>query len=158
MKRVSAPGVPSINCFYVLIQTHSITASKFARICIPSVSPNSLDHRLQGHLQTRSITASKVHTSMVFQVHISTLTRSQPPSVSPNSLYYGLQVCYGGIKPRFNKTFINFKYSRLTQLLFLSSSYPKTQPLVLIQELPLKTIPVFFLIVNMVRIDMFLER
>jgi len=92
MKRVSAPGVPSINCFYVLIQTHSITASKFARLCIPSVSPNSLDHRLQGHLQTRSITASKVHTSMVFQVHISTLTRSQPPSVSPNSLYYGLQV------------------------------------------------------------------
>jgi hypothetical protein len=67
-------------------------------------------------------------------------------------------MCYGGIKPRFNKTFINFKYCRLTKLLFLSSSCPKTQPLVLTQELPLKTVPVFLLIVRKARIDMFLER
>jgi hypothetical protein len=48
--------------------------------------------------------------------------------------------------------------SRITKLLFLSSSYPKTQPVDLIQELPLKTVPVFFLIVIVGRIDMFLER
>jgi len=56
------------------------------------------------------------------------------------------------------KHFINLKYSRLTKLLFLSSSYPKTQPLALMQERPLETVPVFFLIVYKARIDMFLER
>jgi len=87
----------------VSLQTHPITASKFALSwplkcispnsldyglrCIskfaqsrpPSVSPNSPDHGLQLYLQTHSITASK-------------FTRSWPPKcISLNSLDYGLQ-------------------------------------------------------------------
>ena len=49
----------------------------------PSASPNSFDHGLQVHLQTRSITGSK---------QISEFTRSWPPSVSPNLTDHGLQV------------------------------------------------------------------
>jgi len=45
----------------------------------PSASPNSLDHSLQVHLQTRSITASK-------------FARSRPPSASLSSLDPALQV------------------------------------------------------------------
>ena len=89
------------------LQTRSITASKcipiLARLPPPSVSPNSLHHRLQVHLQTRSITASKGISRLDrlrpasshdhgLQVHISTLARSRPPSASPNSLDYRLQV------------------------------------------------------------------
>jgi len=66
--------------------------SNFARIPPPSVSPNSLDYRLQVHLQARAITTSKVPSIMVFQAHISKLARSRPPSVSPNSVDYALQV------------------------------------------------------------------
>jgi hypothetical protein len=88
MKRVSAPGAPSIKYIPLLVQTRSNTASK----CIsqlagsrrPTASPNSLDHGLQVHLQTRLITVSKC---------ISKLARSRPRSVSPNSLDHGLQVC-----------------------------------------------------------------
>jgi hypothetical protein len=50
------------------------------------------------------------------------------------------------------------KYSCLSKLLFLSLSYPKTQPLVRLQEHPLKTVPIFFLIVYLECIDTFLER
>jgi len=46
----------------VYLQTHSITRSEYlsnlAQSRPPSVSPNSLNHGLQVHLQTRSITAS----------------------------------------------------------------------------------------------------
>jgi len=56
--------------------------TRLARSRPPSVSPNSLDYRLQVYLQTRSITACKC---------ISRLARSRPPSVSPDSLDYGLQ-------------------------------------------------------------------
>ena len=64
--------------------TPSKYSSNLTRSRHPSVSPNSLDHSLQEHLQTRSITASKC---------ISQLARSWPPSVSPDPLDYGLQVC-----------------------------------------------------------------
>jgi len=67
----------------VYFQTRTITASKFARSRPQSASPNSLDHGLQVHLSTSSITASQC---------ISKLARSWPPSVSPDSLDYGLQV------------------------------------------------------------------
>jgi len=104
---VSALGAPCIDSHQVLIQSRSITASKIiskpTRSQPPSVSPNSrdyglqvsmimaskcispnsLNHDLEMHLQTRSIMASKI---------ISKPTRSQPPSVSPNSPDYGLQV------------------------------------------------------------------
>jgi len=66
--------------------------SNLAQFQPPSVSPNSLNYSLQMPLQTSSITASKVHTIMVFQVQISKLTRSWPPSICQNSLDYGLQV------------------------------------------------------------------
>jgi len=49
----------------------------------PSTPPISLDHGLQVHLQTRSITASKC---------ISKPARSRPPSASPNSLDHGFQL------------------------------------------------------------------
>ena len=58
--------------------TASKYSSNLARSWRPSASPNSLDHGLQVHLQTRSITASKC---------ISKLARYWPPS----SLDYGLQ-------------------------------------------------------------------
>jgi len=53
----------------VHLQTHSITASKFPRLCPPSASPNSLDYGLQVH----TLIASKC--------------------ISPNSYDYGVQVC-----------------------------------------------------------------
>ena len=47
-----------------------------------------------------------------------------------------LTSCYGGVWiPIINTIFIESKYSRLSKL-FLSLSYPKTQPLALLQELP----------------------
>jgi len=49
----------------------------------PCTPPISLDHGLQVHIQTSSITASKC---------ISKLAQSQPPSVFPNSHDYGHQV------------------------------------------------------------------
>jgi len=80
----------------------------------PSASPNSLDHSLQVHLQTRSITATKCISKLPWlrppsshdhglQVHlwvhsilvskfISEFTRFRPPSVYLNSLDHGLQV------------------------------------------------------------------
>jgi hypothetical protein len=75
--------------------------------------------------------------------------------------------CYGCIlSPSFNTTFIRLNTAAypkplllvLSQDSFLSSSYPKTQPLVRVQECPLKTVPVFFLIVIIGSIDKFLER
>ena len=94
------------------------TASKYlsdpARSWPPSASPISLDHGLQVHLQTRSITASKCISNLArlrpailhkhgLQVHLQTrsmtiseciskFTRSLPPSVSPNMLHYRHQV------------------------------------------------------------------
>jgi len=107
MKRVSAPGAPSIDYLPVLIQTRSITASKciskLAQSRHPSASPNSLNHCLQVHLETRSIAASKCISKLAWlqppsshdhglQVQISKLARSWPPSASPNSLDRDLQV------------------------------------------------------------------
>ena len=66
------------------LQSRSITASKFARSWPPQgISPNSLDHGLQVHLQTHSITASQC---------ISKLSRSRPPTIFPNTLDCGLPV------------------------------------------------------------------
>jgi hypothetical protein len=66
-------------------------------------------------------------------------------------------VLRGYYSPIINTTFIRlYKAAYLTSL--FSSSYPKTQPLVQTQERPLKTVPIFFLIVNKSSIDMFLER
>jgi len=80
------------------LQCRSITASncisKLARSRPPSASPNSLDRGLQVYLQSRSITASKVHLqcrSITASKCISKLARSRPPSASPKSLDYGLQ-------------------------------------------------------------------
>ena len=89
------------------LQTRSIMASK----CIselspsrpPSASPNSIDHGLQVHLQTRSIGGSKCISRLTqlqpershnhgLEVRIPNLARSRPPSVSPNTLDYRLQV------------------------------------------------------------------
>jgi len=118
MKRVSAPGAPSIDCLPVLVQTRWITAckciSKLARSQPPSVSPNSLDHSLHVYLETRSIRASKCISKFAWLRHpsslddglqvdlhirsitaskcISKLARSQPSSLSLNSPDYGLQV------------------------------------------------------------------
>ena len=85
------------------LQTHSITASKCIAKLAPIRPPSSHDHDLQVHLQTRSITASKLVQSWPPSAYlqtrlitasncISNLTQSRPPSVSPNSLDYGLQV------------------------------------------------------------------
>jgi len=67
MNRVSAPVAPASRT-----TASRLTASKYssniARSWPPSASPNSLDHGLQVHLQTRSITASEC---------ISEFTRSQ---------------------------------------------------------------------------------
>jgi len=60
-----------------VLQTCSITASKFARSWPPSASTHSLDHGLQVHLHTGSIMASEC---------ISKLARSRPRSVSLSSL------------------------------------------------------------------------
>jgi len=89
-------------------------SSNLARSRPPSASPISLNHGLQVHLQTRSITASKCISKLArllpasshehrLQVHlqarsitilecISKFTRSLHPSVSPNMLGYRLQV------------------------------------------------------------------
>jgi len=79
MKTVSAPGVPSIDCLPVLVQTCSITACKCISKLARLLSPNWLGHSLQVYLQTRSITASK-------------FTRSWPPSASTHLLDHCLQV------------------------------------------------------------------
>jgi len=84
------------NSHHYGIQVHMIMPSKcistLARLRPPSAFPTTLDYSLQGHIQTRSITDSKVRIIMAFQVLISTLAWSRPPSVSPTSLDYGLQV------------------------------------------------------------------
>jgi len=58
-------------------------SSNLAQSRPPSVSPNSLNHGLQVHLQTRSITTSKC---------ISKLTQSRPPSASLTPLDLSLRV------------------------------------------------------------------
>jgi len=83
MNRVSSPGAPCIDRLQVLIQSHSITASK----CIsklgqsrpPIVTPNSLDYGRQ------------VRTNMPSKC-ISQLARSRSRSASLCSLNHGLQV------------------------------------------------------------------
>jgi len=82
MKRVSAPGAPSIDCLTVLVQTHLVMASRFARSWPPSASTHWLDHNLGVHLYAHSITASK---------WISKLSWLRPRSPSPNLLDHGLQ-------------------------------------------------------------------
>jgi len=94
------------------------TASKYSSNLTssrpPSASPNSVDHSLQVHLQTVSITATKCISKLArlrppsshdhgLQMHlwvhsilaskcISEFTRSRPPSAYLNSLDHGLQV------------------------------------------------------------------
>ena len=48
---------------------HSFTASKFTQSWHPSASPNSLDHGIQMHLQTPSITASKYYVKERWRVY-----------------------------------------------------------------------------------------
>ena len=91
----------------VHLQTRSITAckcfSEFTPSWPPSPSTNSIDHGLLVHLHTRSIAASKCISRLArlrpecsqnhgLHVHIPNLAQSQPPSVSPNTLDYRLQV------------------------------------------------------------------
>jgi len=83
LKRVSAPGAPSIDCLTVLVQTHLVMASRFARSWPPSASTHWPDHNLGVHLYAHSITASK---------WISKLSWLRPRSPSPNLLDHGLQV------------------------------------------------------------------
>ena len=80
--------------------------SRLARYRPASASPILLDHVLQVHLETRSITASKCVSNwhnygpQVYLQHpriraskcISKLAQSQPPSVSPNLHNYSLKV------------------------------------------------------------------
>ena len=100
---VSAPGAPSIDRLQVLVQSWSNTASKcvckFARSRPRSVPPNSLHYRLHVCRIITSKCISK-HGQLRppslydhgLQVHISKATWSRPPSASPNSLDYGLQI------------------------------------------------------------------
>jgi len=103
-----SPGWPSIDRLQLLVQSPSIMASKciskLARWQPPSASPNSLHHGLQLHLQTRSVTSSKCISRLAHlqpassqddghEVHISKLAQSRPPSVSTNSVDYGLHKC-----------------------------------------------------------------
>jgi len=83
MTRFSTPGAPSLDCHPVLVETRSITSCKCNTSLAQLQSPNSLDHSLQVHFQTRLSTAHKC---------IYTLAWSLPPSASPNSLGHGLQV------------------------------------------------------------------
>jgi hypothetical protein len=89
MKRVSAPGTPSINCCQVLVETNSLMPSNLPWAWPSSASPNSLDYGILVHFQTGKITASNLsqwrRTSSHDhnpQVHISTLDPSQAPSAS----------------------------------------------------------------------------
>ena len=59
------------------------TASQFSSKLVQSRPLSSHNHSLQVHLHTRSITILEC---------ISMFTRSMPPTVSPNTLDYGLQV------------------------------------------------------------------
>jgi len=83
MNRVLAPGVPPIDCLQVLLQSRSITASKFAWSESPNASPNSHHYGLQAHFWVHLISASEC---------ISKLTWLQPPRASLSSLDLGLQV------------------------------------------------------------------
>jgi len=83
-----------------------ITASKFAWLHTPSASPYSVDHGLQVHLQTHSITPQSVSLNSLdydLQVHlrtylntaskcISKLTRLQPPSSHDHGLQVNIQI------------------------------------------------------------------
>ena len=94
MNRVSAPGAPSIDRLEVLIQSPLITTSKFC--------PNLLDHGLQVHLQTCSITDPKCICRLAqllparshnhgLQLHLQTRLITACKCKSPNWLQYGLQ-------------------------------------------------------------------
>ena len=89
------------------LQVHLPTRSMTASNCISNLAqlrpPRLHDYGPQEHLQTRSITASKFTQSWppsaYLQTHsitasrcMSKLGRSQPPSLSLNSLDYGLEV------------------------------------------------------------------
>jgi len=85
-------------------QAHRLsTALKYSSKLARLQSTSSHDHGLEVHLQTSTIRASKLTPSQPpsvspkshdygLQVHISKLTRSRPPSVFPNSLDHGLKV------------------------------------------------------------------
>jgi len=80
-----------IDILQVLLHSQSIMAFKWiTKLTCPwpqSASPNSLDCGLQVHLQTYSITASKVARSMAWN-----LFRFRPANAPLSSLYLGLQV------------------------------------------------------------------
>jgi len=86
----SPPSTPPISIDHGL-QVHLQTRSITASKCISELH----DHGLQMHLQTRSIAASKCISEfslITASKCISEFTRSRPPSASPNSLDHGLQV------------------------------------------------------------------
>jgi hypothetical protein len=109
MNSVSALGAPSIDSLEVVIETCSITASNFARLWPPSVSPHSLDYGLQVLLRSHSRMTSKCISQQAqlraailddrgLQVHLQTrsntvskyiseLTRFLPPCLDHHSLH-----------------------------------------------------------------------
>ena len=113
MNRVSAPIMPPSQSTSSRLTT-SKYSSNLARSWPPGASLNSLDHGLQVHLHTRSITASKGISKLDqlrppsaqdhgHQVHVLTcpitaseciakLVKVRPPSVSANTLNHGLEV------------------------------------------------------------------
>jgi len=68
---------------YKLTNESSLSCRRVSLPPPPSIPPISLDHSLQVHLRSRSVTASQC---------ISKLDRSRPPSASPRSLHLSLQV------------------------------------------------------------------
>ena len=117
MNTVPAPGVPSIVCLQVVVQTPSVMASKciskLGRLRPPSsylqthsrhrLRPSSQPNSHDTGLQVRMITATKCISKLAqlrppsshhlgLEGHILNLTRSRLPTISPNSLGFSLQV------------------------------------------------------------------
>jgi len=102
MHRVSAPVEPPSWTTASRLPT-SKYCFNLARSWARSASPKLLDHGLQMHVQTRSITASNCISKLArlrppsshhhgLQVHIFKLVLSRPPGASPNLLDHGLPV------------------------------------------------------------------
>jgi len=109
-------GAPSIDRLRVLFQSGSITAArcisiltqswppsespKFAQSRLPSVSPDLLDYGLQVHtiMPSRCTSPNSHNHSLRVYVQTHSITAckfawSRPPTVSPNSVLYGLHKC-----------------------------------------------------------------
>jgi len=89
MNRVSAPGVPSIDCRRVLVQILSISPSTLVQSRPPGVSPKSLDYGLEVRtiVTSKCISPNSLDPSTASQ-YWSKLAQLQPPS----SNNYSLQV------------------------------------------------------------------